>query len=241
MAEDLLLSGGGEEAPAEEPGDEAVSEEAPVPEQAEAAPLTVPGEDATPEEWKEFHKALGAPEDIAGYEEAFDTDGVEWNLDLDPIKEAALEAGLNPKQLRTMSDAYLGMIKRQRGNAEEIAADLREEWGREYDANLGLAVQTAQTFGGDELMESLQKSGLGNNLQLIKTFTKIGRSLASEGLIDGKSSGRISKNDALSKAQDIQKSPDYLDPKAPGHRRAVEEVERLYNLAYPEPKSNLSV
>jgi len=257
MADELLLGGDGAEGAEDsreedltagatldmETTEKATTEDATASEEGDATnSVIIPGEDASPEEMKEFYKKLGAPDDVSGYDEVFDREGVEWG-EIDPIKQAALEAGLTPAQLAKVTDAYVGVVSKQQTAAKEdtsqsVVEGLRKEWGREYDANLGLAIQTAKTFGGKALMTSLESSGLGNNKELIQTFSSIGKALASEGIIDGAPVGRVSKKDAEAKAQSIMSSPAYLNAKDPQHGRAVAEATKLMELAYPESATN---
>jgi len=77
-----------------------------------------------------------------------------WN------KEAKLNLEKNQKEIKL---------------AEE---KLRNDWGDNYDTNLKQAAKVAKKFGGEDLMNFLDSSGLGNRTELIQTFYKLNEQLA---------------------------------------------------------------
>ena len=160
--------------------------------------VTVPGKRANATERAAFNKALGVPADHTGYEAAYPeslpahlkpAEG-QGNENLDGFLKLAHSAGFTQKQV----DATLGWYFEQaqtvdaatRGSLEEATekanADLTREWGGEYKANAELAMRAAEVFGGDDLMEMVDRAEidgvkLGNHPQFVKAFAAVGRAM----------------------------------------------------------------
>lgn len=213
------------------PTDDTSSDDA-TEEEGEESGLSLPGEDASDEEWQAFYRKTGAPESADGYDDAFAN--LEDFSGLEEMKAAFLKAGLRPGQAKLLTEAYKGVAPSDGPDPQETLDKLRADWGKDFDQNIGLAIHTARAFGGDELMESLQRTKKGNDPVLIKTFASLGKALVSEGLIDGKPVGMETRTALLERANAIMESQAYLDRHDPGHERALAEVNRLYEQAYPE-------
>lgn len=200
--------------------------------------VKIPGEDSTPEDLASFHQKLGAPAELKGYDEVIP--GQQWLEGTEPLREAALKAGVTVGQFKAMHEAYDGiMAARGTANANDSQAimnELRSEWGADTDKQIGLAEQVVSTFGGEELLKSLDATGAGNNKELIRAFAAIGKSLASEGIIDGSPVGAITKESALQQAETLMADPAYMNGSAPNHKALVSEVSRLFAVAYPESR-----
>jgi len=74
--------------------------------------LILPKDDAPPSEWAEFHKALGRPESAGKYEIAMppgvEATEIDKTLQAD-MRQAFYEAGLTPKQVARLNNAYNGV------------------------------------------------------------------------------------------------------------------------------------
>ena len=200
--------------------------------------LSPPSPDATPEELTEFYQKMGAPEDIEGYKQAAAEKGIEVGGDFDRLAQVALKRGVS---IDAMTDLLLEVNSMEEDSgvvnlkdAETALKVLRGEWGAAFDKNLGLAQKVVTTYGGTDLAVALGESGAGNNPAIIKAFATIGAALASDGIIDGAAAGVMTKQEALNKATELMASPAYLDGKDARHRGVVDEVARLFELAYPE-------
>jgi hypothetical protein len=158
-----------------------------------------PGKDAKPEDVAKFHRALGVPEAPEKYEVKL-PDGLPEHVSPDALKpqideflKVAHATGMTPEQVNAAVNYQVGMLAQQDpamaraaevvvdlfANRKEWEASLRSEWtGKDYDDNIAAAVHGVQQFGGAELSEVLNESGLANHPAVIKAFARIGRQVA---------------------------------------------------------------
>lgn len=152
--------------------------------------VVVPGDKATPEEKAAFYNTIGRPETPDKYSPPTVKPIPGVNIDQAAIAAAAgkfHELGLTDAQQRGVMDYYLSGINDTTGRVKQsmesgkAAAEsaLRNDWGREYDANIEIARGALRQFGDVESMQEIE-AGLGNNPALVKMFHKIGKSLAED-------------------------------------------------------------
>jgi hypothetical protein len=146
---------------------------------------------APPEAQRAALEKMGLPKDIGGY--TLDQKAVGESIKLDApgmktLTEAAFKAGVLPKQLEGLLGTFNGMIEQGRNemaqaeikrNADNIAA-LKNELGEAFDGDVAAANFAVQKLGGKELMESINKAGLGTDAALLKALTKVGKILAED-------------------------------------------------------------
>lgn len=161
------------------------------------------------------------------------------NTALDGFRAHAHKHGLTQEQAQAMVDFYTQRIDAVRGQIapayEQTVEQLRKEWGGAYDRNVALAQRALREMeGGDELIQTLDATGLGNHPALVKFFAKLGAEMAEDGLIDTKSAGINTPADARAKIASIRNDRDhpFNKPGVPGHDEAKEEMRRLYDEAY---------
>lgn len=174
--------------------------------------------------------------------------GIPWD---EGFEKAALPIahglGLSPKQLQGLVDFYAGhqaeafaAAGRARQLEETRATEaLRAEWGPDYTVKLSQAARAARYFGGDELVNLLNESGLGNNPQLIRAFEKAGALLGEDSLKGAaESSGRsLAPADAMRKARELMQKPGYLKREHPDHFDLVAEVNAMFERALGQARS----
>ena len=104
---------------------------------------------------------------------------------------------------------------------------------------LSQAARAARYFGGDELVNLLNESGLGNNPQLIRAFEKAGALLGEDSLKGAaESSGRsLAPADAMRKAREWMQKPGYLKREHPDHFDLVAEVNAMFERALGQARS----
>lgn len=211
--------------------------------------LVLPGKDATPEQMAEFHQKLGRPEKSDGY--TAPTEGLPDGLELDQnlvgaFRERAFELGITTPVFTELIRWFAGeQHKASEAQAQVLGAEsedagvkLKNEWGVAYDERVGLAKRAFEEFGTEEFGGFLSKFGLDDHPQMLRIFSEIGKSLASDP-IKGAGSGRkfqLTPADALSelnvKERDTEFMADVMDSRRPGHEEAKSERKRLYDLAY---------
>lgn len=201
--------------------------------------IRLPGEEATEEDWNEIFTKLGRPEDLEGYGEIFPDlpEGITWDESAQQgFKAAAHKAGLNPGQAKEILAWYSGYQRdvaleadREMGQTEEA---LQQEWGANYDINLSLATRAVAKVGGQALQQLLDTTGLGNHPEMIKTWARVGRILAEDKIIPAEVEGASTSQAARDKIASINADAEH--PYHVGDQAAVEEMRKLFQLAYPD-------
>ncbi|WP_225182159.1 peptidase [Pectobacterium aroidearum] len=154
-------------------------------------------EDKKPDKQEE-KKPEGAPEKYefkAAEGQTLDADA------LAVFEPLAKELGLSQENAQKVVDAYASKIlpqiqqqqlanwqKTVEGWAETVKAD-KEIGGDKLTANIGKAQQAMMQFGGDELKQALEETGLGNHPALVKAFVKIGHAMSEDKMLGGGSDG----------------------------------------------------
>ena len=122
---------------------------------------------------------------------------------LDRFTPVAKECGLTNEQAQKLANLY-GKQLQQVNEAQEIEFfKQRQEWVNElkndpefgagnddtFKSSVGKAQLALKQFGSPELTQYLERSGLGDNIYLVKAFAKIGSALGEDGFVDGNGSG----------------------------------------------------
>lgn len=162
----------------------------------------------------------------------------------DAYKEIASQAKLTQEQAKTVLDSYI-MLERK---AQEAAAaqqqqfketsveTLKKEFGLAFDQKLEIAKRAVSTFGGDELKQALNETGLGDHPAFVKVFAKIGQQLLEDTTVeaDKATTFGVSPAEADAMIQNKMLDPEfrqaYISGHHPGHSAAVAEMARLYEL-----------
>lgn len=211
-------------------------------------------EGMSPEELKSVYgKMNSVPEDPSGYK----FEGIEIDVESEAfIQRTAFDLNLTPEQANklaaTFSDVENKSLKLRAEQSElskqEAAESLKKDWGKQLDYKLGLANKAMVEFGGEELAQQIVNLGLGNNVQLIKAFAKIGSSLMETSLVGETGLGQfaMSPEQAGQKIEQNKRSREfmaaYMNERNPGHKAAVKEMNDLWavkNEGLPDPLSLL--
>jgi len=210
--------------------------------------VKLPGKDATPEDVEAFHKAMGRPDMVEGYEFA-KPDDMPDGLSLDDgmvkwFSETAFAAGLSKAQAGALMKAwndnqFAQAHEAQKALGKDIQA-LQDRWGDEFDGRVELGVRAIESLlPGDEvkaLKEVFDSSGLGNNPLMLKLAYQMGKMLKEDGYIIGDGHGGILGPDsAKAKIKEINENKDHphWNPGVAGHKEALEEMAQLFKVAYP--------
>lgn len=183
--------------------------------------LELPQEDWDETKYQEFFKQIGLPDDPKDYgigkPEGL-PDGLPYNEELkDNLLALAHKQGILPRQLKPVWEAFekaqieqfQALQQQQTVTAEEGARMLREEWGKEYEANVEQAKVAIKALGGESLAEKLVKAGLGSDPDVVKAFAAAGK-----GLVEDESLGKYRADGLASTPQsaEIQINSLYADP-----------------------------
>lgn len=131
----------------------------------------------------EAYAAVCWPEDVTWPEGA-----------LEELKTTAHEMGLTADQVQKLVDLEARYARTGAQQGEEEKRQIVERWaeqtkayyGPQFDQALERAVRAADAFGGPELRELLQATGLGNHPVIVRTFNEIGKSISEDCMPGGK-------------------------------------------------------
>lgn len=211
--------------------------------------IPVPSKHATPEEWQKVFNKLGVPEKIEEYSLAIDEKlGLDKEFS-EEYKKQAHALGILPHQAQKLIE-WAGTHSKSSVDAqmkkfesEQLAGleGLKKEWGQAYESKLGQAVAVVQKFGDENLRNYLDKTKLGNDVNLIKMLSAVGEKLNMEGVIvnSGSSSNKVNTPEQamaeINKIMGDKKHP-YYDRSHPSHKAAVEDMATLFKQAYPSAR-----
>lgn len=148
--------------------------------------------------------------------------------DLSGVYERFHKLGVTDKQAQGLLDMFQEQKNQLSGNAEAVIAGLEKEWGAATKGQLKLAERAAKDVGGEELIDVLNDTGLGNHPALIKMFAKIGAILAEDDPTFA-DTVRSDVEDAKAEKKRIltDKNHPYWSRDLPGHNDAVKRMGQL--------------
>lgn len=215
--------------------------------------ITVPSEHATEEEWKAVFSKLGLPESVEKYD-VTPTKGMDVDNEfLNAYKEAALNAGILPRQAQVLQDWFNQQAEKQVESQrienktlfDREMQGLKQEWGDAFADNIRKAQAAVDYYGGDEFKEHLNKTGMGDDVGTIKFFAKLAETLKEGQFLDGKGDHSGSTVDesqrTISEVLGDGKHPYHIKTH-PGHNAAVEDMQRHFrNVAKSRTPQNMAV
>lgn len=210
--------------------------------------VAVPGEHATPEEKAEFWNKLGRPEKPEGYElkmpekigdkpfpkELWDegkaTKFAAWAHERGFTKDQ-VQALVEYDAARGLNDTESIAAAQQKAIADATTA-LKTEWGPNYAKNLELAKKAAEQAGGADLLSH----PLANDPVFIKAMAKVGGMIVEDPAAGARGTSHA-QTDPKSEIARIKgdKAHPYWQKNHPEHESAVQNMQRLFKLAHPEP------
>lgn len=208
--------------------------------------IVIPSKHATDEDWKQVFTKLGLPQELKDYAVDVPKDAAFDGIFVKGFSEAAYKAGILPKQAQAMVNWFnesnnKRMTEFSEGQAKERAKGidgLKSEWGNAFDAQISRAKQALKLNDPDgSLSKYLDKTGLGNDAQIVKLLAKVGESLKEDGVTGqgGDLSRAKTPDSALKEINTIRgdKAHPYNVGDHPNHKKAVEEMHELFKHAYP--------
>ena len=201
--------------------------------------VVVPGKYATPDEWRGFYHKVGLPEEVKDYELTSSDTDVDQEF-FDDYKKASHKAGVLPSQAQEMFNWYMDKanaeVQRQEDesarNIENSMKTLQTDWGSTFESKINSARAAVNHFGDENLKAYLDESGLGNDPNLIKVFSKIGETLSDDTFRGEADTGNYGRTpvQAQKEINDIMADPKhpYFDKNHPNHKKALEDMQRLF-------------
>lgn len=207
--------------------------------------IGVPGTDATPEQMGEFYKALGRPDAPDGYEFKFDESVKVDDGMMAFAKSAFHEAGLTPAQAQAVADQWNAFAAEQsegfqtqltEANDAELQA-LQSKWGGDLAKNQAAGLRAMQALDlAPELVEKIEQN-IGS-AAIVELLANLGRKSDEGGFTTSAQGGdpnnpeTMTKDQAASKIGALRSDDEfqkkYTDANHPGHKAAVDMMQRLY-------------
>lgn len=203
--------------------------------------ITVPSAEAKPEDWDSFYTKIGRPESPDKYEVKRPSDS---KLPYDEGMEkkflaTAHKAGLNKRQAQGVLDWWNqeqeSQYQQRQQTQENAEAELKKEWGQNYDSKVALAQRGLKRYGDENFVKFLEETGFGNHPLVIKVFAKIGENGRETPAPGGDAAGAMSKQEAQAEINklmgDKEFSKKYYGPREPGHQEAIDKINELHHIA----------
>ena len=202
--------------------------------------MVVPNKNFTEDQWEEAYMKMGRPESADKYSLDVKSDIV--SLDEQAIKsfqEQSFKLGLNNEQAKGVLDFYKNNMEAQSQQAKVDAETsqaqaqnlLRQEWGRDYDANISKAKSLAAANLSPEVFEMQLADGsrLGDNVDVIKGFAKIANMMSEDKILSTESENMDRSEDIQTEIDQIMndKNGPYWNKSHPNHDKVVQQVYTL--------------
>ena len=146
-----------------------------------------PGLETTPQD-RPREQPSASPDSSAACEKA------PFNVaELETFKNLASEWKLAPEQVEKLQAFSNDVAKRtvqqdqeeKRAQTVAWAHQTRALYGAGLEREIGFALRAADTFGGPELRQLLEETGLGNHPVVIRTLSGIGRTISEDASTGG--------------------------------------------------------
>lgn len=182
---------------------------------ANASMIKVPGKDASEEDMAKFFKAIGRPDDETGYGFLNPAEGEELSEQDQAFRQvmakAMFESGVPGQAAEKLVEKWNEFTETVRAEEERVAkkeaeaaeAELRKEFGTDFDAARNVAQRAAEVFGGKELADLLNSTivngrALGDHPALFRALSKVGYRMGEGGFI-----GAVTEQDRESVREEI--------------------------------------
>ena len=156
--------------------------------------LKIPEKPDDAEGWGAVHKALGRPDKAEEYQIALGETATEADKQfVEGFREVAHKAGYTQPQIAAAVEYLNGVTIKaaeaaeaaQKAAAEQTAAALKKEWGDKFPVYQKEIGKLVLDNGGQELLDELNASGLGNSPSLSKFLAKLVDRMAEPGAAPG--------------------------------------------------------
>jgi hypothetical protein len=205
----------------------------------------------TESDWDGVYNFLGRPEEANGYEIELPEDmpdEVKATFSeerLTSFKDTAHKLGLNPSQVAGLAkwqqeqlvNDHTTYSTARNEMTDQGETALREEWGKAYDQNARHAGEAFVKYGGDELGQVMDETGIGNHPAVLRAFANIAKATMSDTELHGnrpenKDNVTLTPEEAKEQASELMAHPAYTDRKHPEHNALVKRVSQIFQRAY---------
>jgi hypothetical protein len=197
-----------------------------------AKSVNKPDENASEDEISQYRESLGVPEDVDGYDFEL-PEGVERTEQMMDAEDHWANIFLDHNVPKETADVLVhefrgeiqklleSQVESDRVVVEEATAQLKKDWGEEYDKNLIYASRASEKLFGDQYEEARfieDKSGnfMLDNPLMVKMFARLGREMGEgslgavatseekETLMDKANEYRVKRQEAHSKGNNAE-------------------------------------
>ena len=212
--------------------------------------IVIPTKNSSQEAWDEAYAKLGRPETADKYNLKIESDIVK--MDENAIKSFAEQShklGLNNQQAEGILDFYKNNME---GTAQQSKIDtetaqaqseqqLRQEWGRDFDAKVQQAGALAKANINPEVLDMTLSNGtrLGDHPEIIKGFAKIAGMMSEDKIVTTESEDVNTVADIESEISAITNDTDgpYWNKQHPDHDKMVQQVYTLREMLNADKQS----
>lgn len=216
--------------------------------------LPMPKDDAPQEEWDKFYNSTGRPAEAKEYnfKDVKYPEGVQPHEKMQEwFRGHSHKLGLSQKQSQGVFQGFndfLGEI----GKAEKQAMSTKlVEWEETNKNNLGAAYQEAMDIkgrvlrehGDEELSNVLKSSMLEKHPAMIRFLHNVGKAMGEhrvDNSNDENNKFMVTPDQAIREVNAMKLDKDfmkvYTNTREPGHKEAVQKMNDLYKLAYPQKR-----
>ena len=212
--------------------------------------IVIPTKNSTQEAWDEAYAKLGRPETADKYNLKIESEIVK--MDENAIKSFAEQShklGLNNQQAEGILDFYKNNME---GTAQQSKIDtetaqaqseqqLRQEWGRDFDAKVQQAGALAKANINPEVLDMQLQDGtrIGDHPEIIKGFAKIASMMSEDKMVATESESVNSVTDIESEISAITNDTDgpYWNKGHPDHDKIVQQVYTLREMLNADKQS----
>lgn len=200
----------------------------------------IPTQESSEDDWSHFYKSMGRPDTVEDYNISRPEGAIE-----NPEAEAGIlaklhELGLNNTQasglINWMNDGVTAAGNQGEESQQQALNSLQQDWGQAFESKMQDAKNALSTYGGNELVDELNATGLGNNVALIRAFAEVGKGLAENPAMNmgDQRNARTTPAEAREQINEIISNPahPYNDEAHPNHRVEVDRVSKLYQAVY---------
>jgi len=202
---------------------------------------------ADPKQKEDMFKQLGRPDSPEGYDALIPEEVTSFvNQDqLSAYRQLAHKIGLSKEQAKELLQYDINRTMEQvESQVEGARTTLKEAWGDAFDQRLELSRDTLAQFEGKfpEAVAAIRNGPAGNNPVVLMMAAELGKAYKEAGIIVGNRtvSYGLTPNEARARIQEVMSNSGhpYHKDSDPKHWAAVEEVEKLYQAAYPEQRQS---
>lgn len=211
--------------------------------------LILPKDDKDDKAWGELYTKLGRPAKADDYKFDDLPQGMELNQELDKwFRETSFANGLSQKAAAAMQREFnkFGQVEMARLAAEKKAAaekglaELKKEWGADFDDGVAKAKMAAKALGGDKIAAAIDAlEGQMGFPEVIRMFNALAKGMGEDKFVQGdiKGTGAASgksQAQAVKEIETLMADPDYLSgQKNPArHEMLKKQVTELFGVAY---------